>query len=92
MTIPEAFFLIVGVLTSYLIYKVISGPVAVPGAALARKILRRRIFSLGVPKYCGYHMLSALRPGQIALLDSSRCETCAKEDKVKTKKKPWSFN
>lgn len=55
----------------------------------AKEVRSRYIYSLnrltvGTARLCGYHLAATMRPRQLAILDSSKCELCAVENK-KTK-------
>ena len=71
--------------TAYFLYA-ITMPLLRPlppkaNAILLRRRLRSQIRTGGIPRLCGYHTGAMLRPGQLAIIDSARCETCIKEGK-----------
>lgn len=69
----------------YLVYVSVRPLPPRPNATMLRKILRSRMHAHGTPRLCGYHLGSRLRPGQMAIVDSARCEDCRKEGKSQTK-------
>lgn len=52
-----------------------------PGVSRYR-LLTGKVIMNRAPRLCPYHIGASLRPGQLAVLDTSKCELCAKEKVV----------